>query len=89
MAGYAWAQNLGIEAVQVQVDGGQWQPAVLGAAISADTWRQWVAPLVLEPGTHELAVRAVDANGNLQTADVAPVMPSGATGYHRITVKAE
>ncbi len=89
VAGYAWAQNLGIEAVQVQVDGGAWQPAVLGAAISADTWRQWVAEVVLEPGRHELAVRAVDANGELQIADVAPVVPNGATGYHRIPVDAE
>lgn len=89
MAGYAWAQNLGIDAVQVQVDGGAWQPAVLGAAISADTWRQWVAEVKLEPGVHELAVRAIDADGVIQIAEVAPVIPSGATGYHRITIEAE
>lgn len=73
----------------MQVDGGEWQPAVLGAAISADTWRQWVAEVVLEPGRRELAVRAVDADGGIQTADIAPVIPSGATGYHRITVEAQ
>jgi hypothetical protein len=34
-----------------------------------------------------LTVRAIDANGNLQTAMVAPPMPDGATGYHSIRVK--
>jgi hypothetical protein len=34
-----------------------------------------------------LTVRATDADGKLQTADVAPPMPDGATGYHSIDVK--
>lgn len=87
VGGYAWAQNLGIRAVQLQVDGGEWQDAQLAAAISADTWRQWVAPVELEPGQHELTARAIDNDGEIQIAEIASPIPSGATGLHSITVQ--
>ncbi len=45
IAGVAWAQTIGISAVEVSVDDGPWQRAELGTAPSKDTWRQWVLPL--------------------------------------------
>jgi hypothetical protein len=33
-------------------------------------------------------VRATDASGSVQTADVRDVYPDGATGLHTITVRA-
>ena len=42
VAGVAWAQHKGIEAVEVRVDGGPWQQAQLAAVPDLDTWRQWV-----------------------------------------------
>ena len=42
VAGVAWAQHTGISKVEVQVDGGAWQPARLAEAVTADTWIQWV-----------------------------------------------
>ena len=86
VGGIAWAQHTGISAVQVRVDTGEWQEATLGAPISADTWRQWVWQWPAEPGRHLLSVRAVDAVGKTQTAQVADVLPDGATGLHRVNV---
>lgn len=86
VAGVAWAQHTGISAVQVRVDDGDWQEARLAAGISADTWRQYSLPVDLAPGTHELTVRAVDANGVAQAEEERPVLPDGATGLHTIRV---
>ena len=87
VAGVAWAQHTGISAVEVQVDQGPWQPAQLAETSGPDTWRQWKYEWPATPGTHTLTVRATDAKGKLQTAEVAPSMPNGATGYHSIKVK--
>jgi DMSO/TMAO reductase YedYZ molybdopterin-dependent catalytic subunit len=87
VAGVAWAQHTGISAVEVQVDQGPWQPAQLAETSGPDTWRQWKYEWSATPGTHTLTVRATDAKGTLQTAQVAPSMPDGATGYHSIKVK--
>jgi DMSO/TMAO reductase YedYZ molybdopterin-dependent catalytic subunit len=87
VAGVAWAQHTGISAVEVQVDQGAWQPAQLAETVGPDTWRQWKYPWQATSGTHTLTVRATDAKGKLQTAEVAPPAPNGATGYHSIKVK--
>ncbi|WP_018133934.1 molybdopterin-dependent oxidoreductase [Acaricomes phytoseiuli] len=41
VAGTAWAQHTGVDAVEVRFDKGPWQRATLGAVPSNDTWRQW------------------------------------------------
>jgi DMSO/TMAO reductase YedYZ molybdopterin-dependent catalytic subunit len=87
VAGVAWAQHTGISAVEVQVDENGWQPAQLAETVGPDTWRQWKYEWTATSGTHTLTVRATDAKGTLQTAEVAPSMPDGATGYHSIRVK--
>jgi len=86
VAGVAWAQHRGIEAVEVQVDDGPWRPAELGAEDSADTWRQWVYRWDAPSGRHTLRVRATDGTGAVQTEQLAPPAPDGATGYHTIEV---
>jgi DMSO/TMAO reductase YedYZ molybdopterin-dependent catalytic subunit len=87
VAGVAWAQHTGISAVEVQVDQGAWEPAQLAETAGPDTWRQWKFEWAAAPGTHTLTVRATDANGMLQRAEIAPPAPDGATGYHSIKVK--
>ncbi len=42
VAGVAWAQHKGIEAVEARVDHGPWQEATLATVPGIDTWRQWV-----------------------------------------------
>jgi DMSO/TMAO reductase YedYZ molybdopterin-dependent catalytic subunit len=86
VAGVAWAQHIGISAVQLRVDDGEWNDAELAEAISADTWRQWRWDWQAKPGRHVLSVRAIDAHGMIQTARVADVVPDGATGLHSINV---
>ncbi|MGW4849352.1 molybdopterin-dependent oxidoreductase [Nocardia brasiliensis] len=82
VAGVAWAQHRGIEAVEVQVDDQPWQPATLAAEYSLDTWRQWTWRWRAEPGTHTLRVRATDRAGITQTDHRAPPFPDGSTGWH-------
>jgi DMSO/TMAO reductase YedYZ molybdopterin-dependent catalytic subunit len=87
VAGVAWEQHVGISGVQVRVDGGAWNDAELADAISADTWRQWVWRWPATKGSHQLTVRAIDANGVVQTSRIADVVPDGATGLHSVTVQ--
>jgi DMSO/TMAO reductase YedYZ molybdopterin-dependent catalytic subunit len=86
IAGVAWAQHKGIDAVEVRVDGGPWQQARLGAVPGIDTWRQWVLDWDATTGNHTIEARATDATGYTQTAAQAPPEPNGATGYPAITV---
>jgi DMSO/TMAO reductase YedYZ molybdopterin-dependent catalytic subunit len=88
LAGVAWHQHTGISAVEVQVDQGPWQPAVLADAISLDTWVQWRYDFAPKAGDHVIAVRATGADGQVQTSEVADVLPDGATGYHTVQVTA-
>ena len=84
--GVAWAQHRGVGRVEVRVNRGEWQQAELAPAISIDTWRQWKLSLPLGPGQYEVQVRAIDLAGVPQVEERAPVAPSGATGYHTVTV---
>ena len=86
VAGVAWAQHKGIDAVEVRVDGGAWNQARLAAVPGIDTWRQWVWEWDATPGKHVIQARATDATGYTQTAALAPPEPNGATGYPTINV---
>jgi DMSO/TMAO reductase YedYZ molybdopterin-dependent catalytic subunit len=85
LAGVAWAQHRGVEAVEVFVDGA-WTPAKVAAQDTIDTWRQWYYGWNATPGQHAIKVRATDKTGHTQTASVHGPEPSGATGYHTIHV---
>ncbi|MFD9939444.1 molybdopterin-dependent oxidoreductase [Nonomuraea sp. NPDC059023] len=87
IAGVAWAQHTGVDAVEVRVDGGAWQQARLAQAPTADTWRQWALDWQATPGEHTIQVRATDAAGRTQTEQKAPVAPDGASGWHTISVR--
>jgi len=86
VAGVAWAQHTGIEAVEVRVDNGPWREAELAEAVSADTWRQWKFAWDAEPGSYVLQVRATDASGFTQSGTEKFVAPNGAEGYHTVDV---
>ena len=86
VAGVAWAQHKGIDAVEVRVDRGPWHQARLAAVPGIDTWRQWVWDWDATPGRHLIEARATDATGYTQTAVQAPPEPNGATGYPMVTV---
>jgi DMSO/TMAO reductase YedYZ molybdopterin-dependent catalytic subunit len=87
VAGVAWAQHKGIDAVHVRVDKGLWQQATLAAVPGIDTWRQWVWEWDATPGTHIIESRATDATGYTQTSLQEPPEPNGASGYPSIAVQ--
>ncbi len=86
IAGVAWAQHKGIDAVEVRVDRGPWRQAKLAAVPGIDTWRQWSIDWDAVPGTHLIEARATDVIGYTQTSLVQPPEPNGATGYPMVTV---
>ncbi|MDJ0314114.1 molybdopterin-dependent oxidoreductase [Arthrobacter sp. H35-D1] len=86
IGGSAWAQTKGISKVEVQLDNGEWLEAELAAEASVDTWRQWSYVWQDAPaGSHNVQVRAYDANGELQIEEQAPPAPNGSSGWHSIT----
>lgn len=88
-AGIAWAQSVGIQRVEVRVDGGEWMPAELSTEVNVNTWRMWRATMrITEQGRHTVEVRATDKSGYTQTPmRVGPINPGpdGATGWHSVT----
>ena len=86
VAGVAWAQHKGIEAVEVRVDGGDWHQARLAAVPGIDTWRQWVWEWDATRGDHVIEARATDKTGYTQTSALAPPPPNGASGYPTVNV---
>ncbi|HEY6312270.1 MAG TPA: molybdopterin-dependent oxidoreductase [Streptosporangiaceae bacterium] len=86
VAGVAWAQHKGIEAVQVRVDQGPWNEATLAAVPGIDTWRQWVWEWDATGGNHVIEARATDKTGYTQTAVQAQPEPNGASGYPTVAV---
>lgn len=93
-AGVAWQQHTGISGVQVSLDGGKWLDATLAGWArpkrpNLDTWVQWKITLDLTPGDHQLQVRAIDVDGNVQTGELAEPVPDGATGWHTVDFSVE
>ncbi len=87
IAGVAWAPVRGIAAVEVRVDDGDWQPCELGETTSGAAWVQWRHDWDAAPGDHRLSVRATAADGEVQTEEVRPPEPDGATGLHTRRVR--
>lgn len=87
VAGVAWAQGRGISKVEVQVDDGEWNTAELLPVPSTFTWVQWRWTWNARSGGHTVRVRATDGNGDTQTSQKATPFPSGATGWHTISVQ--
>lgn len=88
IAGVAWQQHTGVSAVQIQVDGGAWQPVTLATEPTVDSWVQWRTTIHAAKGSHRVRVRAVSQTGEVQTAVRRPPAPNGASGLHEISFEA-
>ena len=86
IAGVAWYQHRGISGVQVQIDDGAWQDAMLATVVTVDSWLQWSFAWEAKKGNHKIAVRAIGKDGDVQTAKLADPAPNGSTGLHTIEV---
>ncbi len=80
VGGIAHAGDRGISKVEIQVDGGPWEPAELRAPLSGLTWVIWRYEWPFKQGEHVFAVRAYDGSGQLQITQEHSTFPSGATG---------
>ena len=87
IAGVAWAQQIGIEKVEVRIGSKDWQKATLALDFSDDTWRQWKYEFDAKPGDYQVQVRATNKTGETQTQEVSRPDPNGATGYHTRTIE--
>ena len=87
VAGYAWAPPIGVDTVQLSVDGGPWTDAILGVDLGPDAWRPWLATWSATPGRHRLRVRCRTATGRWQEETVTTPFPHGVRGIHTVTVQ--
>ena len=86
VAGVAWAPNIGIERVEVQIDDEPWVDAELGESLGINAWSQWRALWTATEGEHQIRVRATDRSGYTQEEARSPVAPDGATGWHTVRI---
>ncbi|MFN2203106.1 MAG: sulfite oxidase [Caldilineaceae bacterium] len=72
--GAAWGRPIG--RVEVQIDDGPWQAAVLDTDnVRRFSWRFWSLDwLDAEPGEHTITSRAIDTEGNIQPAKNDPLI---------------
>lgn len=87
VAGVAYSGAVGISRVEVSIDGGQtWAAARLKRPLGELTWTLWEYLWTATRGTYILGVRAIDLQGNVQTAKSAPPLPDGSSGYNGVFV---
>jgi len=88
IAGIAFAGDRGIAKIEVSTDGGTtWRTALVKDPLSKYTWVLWTAGYVPQnKENYSIVVRATDKTGKVQTTEMSPPFPNGATGYHTITV---
>jgi hypothetical protein len=80
IGGMAHAGDRGISKVEVQMDNGPWEQALIRTPLSELTWVVWRYDWPFQPGKHTFTVRCYDGNGTLQISAPSPPEPDGATG---------
>jgi len=84
LGGVAWQQHVGIEGVEVAVDGAAWERVEIASPPTDDTWVQWAGTVSVAPGDHVVRVRATSTAGEVQTGVERDPVPDGATGWHDV-----
>jgi sulfite oxidase len=90
VSGYATGD---VDRVELSADGGRsWHNATLFGRENQWAWKFWDAALRLEPGEHQLTVRAWDSTGNTQPEHVAEIWNYRGymnNAWHRIKIYVE
>jgi hypothetical protein len=83
IGGIAFSGARGISNVEMRVDGGPWEPALLRSPLSETTWVIWRYEWPFADGEHVFEIRCTEADGTRQIEEVNEARPSGATGLHQ------
>jgi DMSO/TMAO reductase YedYZ molybdopterin-dependent catalytic subunit len=77
--GAAWGAP--VAKVEVQIDGGPWQPATIDEGVGKEfAWKLWSLPWPgATPGEHTVTSRATDTAGNVQPAPTDPAIATKRT----------
>ncbi len=84
IGGMAFSGARGISAVQVRVNGGEWQDAELRSPLSETTWVIWRYEWPFAAGEHLFEVRCRELDGTPQIEEKTDNRPDGATGIHSV-----
>lgn len=84
--GIAYGGPFPIKKVEITFDAGKtWNEAPFELPASPYTWviwyYNWLPP---KAGTYQVAVRAIDVNGLVQTSEIVRPQPAGSSGHHTI-----
>jgi DMSO/TMAO reductase YedYZ molybdopterin-dependent catalytic subunit len=84
--GIAYGGPSPIKKVEITFDAGKtWNEAPFELPASPYTWviwyYNWFPP---KAGTYQVAVRAIDVNGQIQTSEIVRPQPAGSSGHHTI-----
>ena len=85
IGGIAHAGARRISKVELQMDEGPWQPAMLRTPLSGTTWVLWRYDWPFQHGNHTFTVRCYDGHGTAQIVTSAPPEPDGASGLYNKT----
>ena len=85
IGGIAHTGARGVSKVELQVDNGPWQLALLRTPLSHLTWVIWRYEWPFQHGNHTFTVRCWDGQGVPQIVAQAPPEPNGATGLYSKT----
>jgi hypothetical protein len=87
VGGVAFAGDRGISSVEISTDLGKtWQAAQVKPGLSPNSWQLWRADVQVDRSVKQIQVRATDGLGHPQTREENQPFPSGATGYHHVTI---
>ncbi len=84
--GIAFGGPNSISKVEISLDGAKtWKYADLETPLSPYSWVIWSYPWKPpKSGKYQIAVRAIDTNGKVQTSEIVRPQPAGASGLHMI-----
>jgi hypothetical protein len=87
--GIAFGGNRGISRVEVSTDdGATWRDARIDYPGTHLSWALWSADWTpAQPSMYHLVVRATDGTGAPQISAFQDIVPQGARGYDRMTVR--